>query len=77
MTHTQTTCLSRITLHTSKKGARPAEVGALAPMFKNQLKQKSLKCKSTIKIATFDVRTFNTIGQLPELTASAIDHDNL
>ena len=33
------------------------------------------KCKSTIQIATFNVRTLNRIGQLPELTASAIDHD--
>ena len=34
MTHTQTTCLKRIALHTGKKGARPAEVGALASLFK-------------------------------------------
>ena len=40
-----------------------------------KLKQKLLKCKSTIQIATFNVRTFDRIGQLPELTASAIDHN--
>ena len=39
-----------------------------------KIKQKLLKCKRTIEIATFNVRTLNRIGQLPELTASAIDH---
>ena len=38
------------------------------------LEQKLLKCKRTIRIATFNVRTLNRIGQLPELTASDIDH---
>ena len=37
--------------------------------------KKILKCKSAIQIATFNVRTLNRIGQLPELTASAIDHN--
>ena len=36
--------------------------------------QKLLKWKQTIQIATFNVRTFNKIGQLPELTASAVEH---
>ena len=36
--------------------------------------QKLLKCKQTIQIATFNVRTLNRIGQLPELTASAVEH---
>ena len=39
------------------------------------IKQKLLKCQRTIKIATFNVRTLNRIGQLPELIASAIDQD--
>ena len=39
-----------------------------------ELKQKLLKCKQTIQIATFNVRTLNSIGQLPELTASAVEH---
>ena len=38
-------------------------------------KQKLLKCKRTIQIATFNVRTLSKIGQLPELTASAVDHN--
>ena len=45
----------------------------------NQLQRsnskKLLKCKRTIQIATFNVRTLNRIRQLPELTASAIDHN--
>ena len=47
---------------------------------KNQLQssnkiQKILKCKSTIYIATFNVKSLKRIGQIPELTASAIDHN--
>ena len=80
MTHTQTTYINRIALRMGKKrGARPAEVGALASEFEKsatelKLKQKLLKCKQTIQIATFNVRTQNRIGQLPELTASAVEH---
>ena len=63
-----------------KTEARPTEFGALVPVFKRsatelKLKQKLLKCKSTIQIATFNVRTLNRIGSLPQLTASAIDHN--
>ena len=36
--------------------------------------QKLLKCKLTIQVATFNVRTLHRIGQLPELTASAVEH---
>ena len=40
-----------------------------------ELKQeKFLKCKQTIQITTFNVRTLNRRGQLPELTASAVEH---
>ena len=77
MTHTQTTYINRIALRTGKKGARPTEVGALASVFEKsatELKQKLLKCKHTIQIATFNVKTLNRIGQLPELTASAVEH---
>ena len=78
MTHTETTYINRITLREDKKGARPAEVGALASVFEKsatELKQqKLLKCKQTIQIATFNVRTLNRIGQLPELTASVVEH---
>ena len=75
MTHT---CPNRITLCTGKKGAHPTEVGALASVFKKsatELNQKLLKCKQRIQIVTFNVRTLNKIGQLPEVTASAIEHN--
>ena len=79
MTHTQTTYINRIALRAGKKGAPPAEVGALASVFEKsatelKLKQKLLKCKQTIQIVTFNVRTLNKIDQLPELTASAVEH---
>ena len=77
VTHTQTTYINRIALCAGKKGARTAEVGAQASVFEKsatELKQKLLKCKQTIQIATFNVRTLNRIGQLPELTASAVEH---
>ena len=78
MTYTQTTYTNRIALHVGKKGARPAEAGALASVFEKsatELKQsKLLKCKQTLQIATFNVRTLNRIWQLPELIASAEEH---
>ena len=77
MTRTQTRSINCIALRAGKKGARPAEVGALASVFEKsatELKQKLLKCKQTIQIATFNVRTLNRIGQLSELTASAVEH---
>ena len=77
MTHTQTTCKNHIALCVGQQGSRPAEVGALASVFEKsatELKQqKLLKCKQTIQIATFNVRSLNRIGQLPELTASAVE----
>ena len=78
ITHTQTTYINCITLRVGKKGARPAEVGPLASVFEKsatELKQqKLLKCKQTIQIATFNIRTLNRIGQLPQLTALAVEH---
>ena len=73
MTHTQNTYTNRIALRAGKKGVIPAEVGALASVFgksATELKRpKLLKCKQTLQIATFNVRTLNRIGQLPELIA--------
>ena len=75
MTHTQTVFTNHIALRAGKKGARPAEVGALASVFeKSATELKQLKCKQAIQIATFNIRTQNRIGQLPELTASAVEH---
>ena len=66
MTHTQTTYINRIALRGGKKVFEKSAT---------ELKQqKLLKCKQTIQIATFNVRTLNRIGQLPELTASAVEH---
>ena len=52
MTHTQPTCINCIALRAGKKGARPAEVGALVSVFEKsatELKQQTLlKCKQTI-----------------------------
>ena len=77
MTHTQTTCPNHIALRVGKKWVHPTGVRALASVFEKsatELKQQILlECKHTIQIATFKVRTLNKIGQLPELTASAID----
>ena len=70
MTHTQTTYINRIALRAGKKGARPAEVVALASVFE----KSATELKQTMQIATFKVRTLNRIGQLPELTASAQEH---
>ena len=78
MTHTQTTGPNCITLYACKKGARPAEVEVLASVFEKsaiELKQKLLKCKRTIQIVTFNIRTLDRIGQLPALTAPAINHN--
>ena len=77
MTHI---CPNRIYIPADKEVTRPAEVAALAPMFeksatKLKLKQKLLKCKSTIQIVTLNVRSLNRKGQQPEMTASAIDHN--
>ena len=78
MTHTQTTYINHIALRAGKIVACPAEVEDLASVFEKsatELKQqKLLKCKQTIQIATFNVRTLNRIGQLPELIASALEH---
>ena len=79
MTHTQTICINHIALRAGKKGARPAEVGALSSVFEKSAteleQQKLLKCKQIIQIAAFNVRTLNRIGRLPELTASAVEHN--
>ena len=80
MTLTQTICPNYIALHASKQEARSVEVGALAPVFKKSAaelkpKQKLLKCKSTVHIATLNMRILNKIGQLAELTVSAAEYN--
>ena len=80
LTYTQITCPNNIALRASQKRVRPAEVNVLISVFEKsatefKLKQELLKWKRTIQIMTFNARTLNRIGQLPELTASAIDHN--
>ena len=50
MTHTQTTYTNRIALRAGKKGARPAEVGALASVFEKLTRE--LKQQKTTKMQT-------------------------
>ena len=80
LTHIQITCPNRIFLRAGKK-KRGASCWVWSPgrekfdKSATELNQKLLKCKHTIQIATFNVRTLNRIGKLPELTASAIGHN--
>ena len=62
----QAVCPKCIALHADKLGAHSAVVGALTP----KPKQKLLICKNIVHIATSNVRNFNTVNQLPELTTS-------
>ena len=73
---------NHIALCMGKQREHSAAVGALAPVFeklaielKHIPKQKLLRCKSTIHIATLNIRTLNRIGQLPELTATVAEHN--
>ena len=72
MTYARATYINRIALRAGKKR------GALASVFEKpatELKQqKQLKCKLTIQISPFNVRTLNRICQIPELTASVVEH---
>ena len=63
-----------------KKEARSVEVGALAAVLENSTtelkhRQNLLKCKSIINVAIFKVGTLKRIGEVPELTASAVEHN--
>ena len=62
-----------------KKEVCSAEAGALAPVFEKPAtvkpKQKLPKCKSTIHIVIFNLRTLNGIGKQTELIASVVEHD--
>ena len=78
--HSQTTCPNHIALRTVKKWLilpwlEPWPHFFLKSITEFKLKEKLLKCKSTIQITTFNVKTLNRIDLLPELTASAIDHN--
>ena len=78
-THTLTTCLNHIALRSGKKGHVLLKLdpgfSVRKISFRAQTKQNWLKCKHTIQITTFNVRTLNRIRQLLELTALALDHN--
>ena len=57
-----------------KKGARPAKVSVFEKSAPELKQQKLLKCKHTVQIGTFTIRTLNRIGQLLGLPVSTIDH---
>ena len=60
MTHTQTTYIN---------------LASVLQKSATELKQQNLlKCKQTIQIVTFNVRTMNRIGQQPELATSGVKH---
>ena len=78
MTLTQTICPNRIARHTINKvrallrlefEKSATELKLIPP------KKKLLKCKSTVHITKFNVGTLNRISQLPDLTASAAQHN--
>ena len=61
MTSTQTRSINRIALRAGKKGARPAEVGALASVFEKKISKGCSLCnldpsKSTGVLCGFMVR---------------------
>jgi len=66
---------SRIARRAVKQGARPTAVKASPASVEKSARDpnhKLLKCKKTILLSTFNVRTLHTINQVPELTANAI-----
>ena len=78
----QTICPNCIALCLGKQGAHSAEVRALAPVFEKsvtELKLKSisklLRRKNTVHTVMFNVKTSNRVNQLPELMASAAEHN--
>ena len=74
MTQTQTINSYRIDRRTGKQGSRSG-VTVLAPDFEKyiteQNKRNLLKCKRSIKMSTFNVRTMQPISQISELIATA------
>ena len=71
MTHTQTT-FSQVKKGRVLLGWSP-DLSVRKISYRAQT-AKITKCKHTIQIATFNVRTLNRIGQLQELPASALEH---
>ena len=77
-----TICPSCIVFCVGEQQVHFAEVGVLEPVFEKSttaLKLKSnpklLRCKNKVYLMTFNIRTLERIGQLPELTASVTEYN--
>jgi exonuclease III len=78
MTLTQPRRSYRIARRAGNQGARSAAVPVLATVFEKSAtepNQRLLKCKRTITISTFNVRTLSKISQISELVASAATYN--
>ena len=67
---------NRIARRAGYQGARSAEVSTLGPVFEKSDTESNnhgslLKCRKSIKISTFNVRSLNSLHQTGELIASA------
>ena len=70
MTLTQTICPNNIALQVSKQRVCSALVGVRVPGFEKsatELKQKLFKCKSTLCIVTFNVKTLSQVASYQRL----------
>ena len=74
MTLTQTICPNCTAFRAGKQGILSAEVEALAPVLEKSTTELRLKSKQNF-LDPKTAQTLNRIGQLPELTASAADHN--
>ena len=77
MTLIQIVYANHITLREGKQGTNSADFGAPAPGFeksawdfKPKSKLKLLKCKNTVNINPFNVRSLNSVNQLPDSVCS-------
>ena len=84
MTLIQTVCPNHIAYHAGKQESHSAKIEPLAQVFKKSTtklklkpKPKLLRCKNTIHIVTFNIRSLNGVNQLLELTASAAERINI
>ena len=73
MTHTQTTSLF-VRVKKGRVLLRLEPWPQCSKISYRAQRPKLLNCKQTLQIATFNVRTLNRIGQLPELIALAVEH---
>ena len=74
----QTVCSNRIALRAGKQEVHSAEIGFDPSVQRSATelipKPKLLRCKNIVNITIFNVRTLNTLNQLPELLTYAAEH---